>query len=313
MIIVHKLNAIQTCPRPVLTLGNFDGLHRGHQAILQQVINRANQLTGTSLVFTFQSHPLELLAPDKRPPLLTTLEERTELLQRMGIQVLVCVPFTTQLANQSAEGFLKQTIHQTIHPAEIIVGHDYAFGHQRRGTVRLLQQMQSPYGYKVQVVEAVQSEGVVCSSTLIREMIRQGQLGEANRLLGRVYCISASVVSGSQKGRGLGCPTATLGSQSKLVPAVGVYAVWVKLKGEVFSGVTNIGCQPTYGQHPCRIEVHIFNFKGNIYGEQLRLGFVARIRDEIAFASEGELKAQIEKDIICAQQVLAQSEAPDLL
>jgi riboflavin kinase/FMN adenylyltransferase len=309
MIIVQQLDNVQTYPRPALTLGNFDGVHRGHRAILQRVVERADQLRGTSVVFTFCSHPLELLAPDKRPPLLTTLEEKAELLRRMGIQVLICVPFTTRLAKQSAEVFLGETIHRTIHPAEIIVGHDYAFGHRRQGTVQLLERMQSPYGYRVEVVEAVRVGGSICSSTLIRQRITQGRLEEANQLLGRVYSISAPVVAGSQKGKGLGYPTATLGRQPKLVPAEGVYAVWVQLNEQIFKGVTNIGHQPTYGRHPRRVEVHILDFEGNIYGKQLRVSFAARLRDEVAFADERALKTQIEKDLIRARQILRQPPA----
>jgi riboflavin kinase/FMN adenylyltransferase len=271
------------------------------------VVEQAQQLGGTSLVFTFQSHPLGTLAPDKCPPRLTTLEEKIELLQRIDVQILVSIPFTIELANQSAKEFLKQTIYQTIHPTEIIVGHDYAFGYRRQGTVGLLQQMRSQYGYRVQVMDAVQVGGVICSSTLIREKVNQGQIEAANQFLGRVYSITAQVVSGSQKGKGLGYPTATLLQQPKLVPAVGVYAVWVSLKGQIFSGVANIGYQPTYGQHPHRIEVHILDFKDDIYGERLRVGFVARLRDEVAFASERELKSQIEKDLKATRQVLAQS------
>jgi riboflavin kinase/FMN adenylyltransferase len=313
MIIIQQLNALQPYPRPVLTLGNFDGLHLGHREILKRVVERASHLEGTSMVFTFQFHPLELLAPHRRPPALNTLDEKTELFRQLGIQVLICVPFTIKLANQTAENFLEQIIYKTIQPVEIIVGHDYAFGHRRSGTVHLLQQMQSQYGYKVEVVEAVQYAGVTPSSSLVRQMIEQGQIQEANQLLGRIYSMSATVVSGTRKGKELGYPTATLSEQSKLMPAVGVYAVWVALKGQQLMGVANIGCQPTYGKFPQQLEVHILDFKGDIYGKQLRIGFVARIREEIAFSGEEELKAQIEKDVKHAQQILTKSPPPDML
>lgn len=313
MILIQQLEDIGTYPKPVLTLGNFDGLHQGHRAIFERVVERARQLQGTSIVFSFKSHPLETLAPHKTPPQLITPDEKVALLRQMGVQVLVSILFTMKLAKQSAEKFLEQTIYKAIHPAEIIVGHDYAFGHRRRGTVNLLQQMASSYGYKVEEIEAVLVDGVTCSSTLIREKITLGQLDAANRLLGRVYSICASVVPGDRKGKGLGYPTATLAKQPKLIPAVGVYAVWISLNGQVYRGAVNIGYQPTYGKNPQRIEVHILDFKGDIYGEQLRVGFVSRLRDEQAFTGEGELKAQIEKDLASARQVLAQSTTPPAL
>ncbi len=313
MIIIQRLEDIHLYAKPVLTLGNFDGLHRGHRAILERVLERARQIEGTGMVFTFQSHPLEILAPQKSPPRLTTLDEKIALLRTLGIQVLVSVPFTPELARQSAEKFLQETIYQTIHPSEIIVGHDYAFGYRRQGTVSLLGKMQSEYGYKLEVLAAVQFGGVISSSTQIRKELAKGEVGAANKLLGRIYSISAPVVAGSRKGKGLGFPTANLEQQPKLMPAVGVYAVWVSLKGRIFKGVANIGYQPTYGRHPLRLEVHIIDFEGDIYKEQLRVGFVARLRDEVAFAGEAELKAQIEKDLRRARQILTKMPPPVML
>lgn len=310
MIVIQHLEDIGDISKPVMTLGNFDGLHLGHRAILERVVERASQLGGTSLLFSFKFHPLETLAPHKTPPQLITPDEKVDILRQMGIRVFVSIPFTMELAQLSAEKFLDQTIYKILHPAEIIVGHDYAFGHRRGGTVNLLRQMESKYGYKVEEIEAVSVDGVTCSSTLIREKINQGQVEAANRLLGRVYSICASVVPGDSKGEGLGYPTATLTKQPKLTPGVGVYAVWVSFRGQIYSGVVNIGYQPTYGQNPKQVEVHIMDFKRNIYGEELKIGFVGRLRDEIAFSNEGELKAQIEKDSSNARQILAQSPPP---
>ncbi len=313
MIIIHRLADIKAYAKPVLTLGNFDGLHRGHRAILERVVERAGELGGTGMVLTFQSHPLEILAPHKSPPRLTTQDEKIRLLRNFGVQVLISVPFTAEFAQQSAEKFLDETIYKNIHPTEIIVGHDYAFGYHRKGTVLLLDKMQSAYGYRLEVIDAVVCDGVISSSTRIREKIAEGEIETANKLLGRVYSITAAVVAGGQKGKALGFPTANLAQQPKLISAVGVYAVWVSFKGRVFQGVANIGYQPTYGQHPLLVEVHMLDFKGDIYKERLRVGFVARLRDEVAFAGEEELRDQIEKDVSRARQVLTDLPTPVLL
>ncbi len=304
MIIIKQLSDLKIYPKPALTLGNFDGVHLGHRTILEQVSKQAVKLKGTAMAFSFASHPLALLNPPKAPPILTALEEKIALFNDIGIDVFICLPFTKQLACLSAEDFLKQIIHDIINPVEIIVGHDYRFGYKRRGTVELLEDMQNTYGYNLQVIQAIKRDDIILSSTLIRQRIINGDIKGANRLLGRFYSISAKVIHGNKKGKNLGYPTAALDKQPKLMPAVGVYAVWVQFKKKTYKGVLNLGYQPTYGLHSKKCELHIIDFCANLYNESLKVAFVCRIRPEIAFKNEGLLRAQIKKDIIKAEELL---------
>ncbi len=288
----------------VLTLGNFDGIHLGHQAILERVVAQANELNTPSVVFTFQEHPLKILTGGGAPPLLTTLKEKLSILEGLGIEAVVCIPFTREIASISANKFIGD-ICALLSPSWIMVGHDYAFGKNRSGNIELLKQKAHEYGYQVKLIEAIEVMGMTVSSTAIRQKISQGEVQTATRLFGRPYSLRSKVIAGQQKGKALSCDTANIAVQPKLLPACGVYAVKVELEGAIYDGVANIGYQPTYGQNDLQLEVHLLDFNADLYGRDLTVTFIARLREERKFPSVDALKQQISQDISQAREVLA--------
>jgi len=308
MRLIKELAALQgEYQGVVLTLGNFDGIHLGHQEILKRVVARAGKFGTASLVFTFQEHPLKLLAAEKAPPLLTSLEEKFSLLEGLGIGVVVCIPFTREIASTPAEQFIQDIIYALLRPRWIVVGHDYAFGKNRSGDPALLQHKAAQYGYQLEVVGAVEAAGVTVSSSIIRRKIAQGKVREAAQLLGRPYSLRSRVIAGRQKGKEL-CRTANLAIPPKLLPACGVYAVKVRLGNEIHQGVANIGYQPTYGQNELQMEVHLLDFSADLYGHKLEVAFIAKLREEQKFPNPLALKKQIDQDIRRARQILAERE-----
>jgi riboflavin kinase / FMN adenylyltransferase len=295
--------------RTVVTVGNFDGVHLGHRAILSLVLKRAQELECQPLVLTFDPHPLKVLNPEAQLRLLTTPAQKVELLKNAGVSVLV-VPFTKEFAAIPAQEFVRNYFGERLKAREVVVGHDYRFGSKRTGDIELLKQMGQALGFTVQVVWAVELDSVVVSSSLIRAMLRLGKLDEANRLLGRDYGVMGQVVAG--KGRGaklLGVPTANILPENDLLPASGIYAVRVTRDGEHLPGVANIGTCPTFdNQEEMTLEVHLLGFDDDLYGERLQVDFVARLREERRFPSIDELASQIRADMDAARQVLAQAQ-----
>ncbi len=294
----------------VLTLGNFDGIHLGHQAILRRVLERSERLKSLSVVFTFREHPLKVLADGKQPPMLTTLQEKLSLLESLGIDAVICIPFTREIASESAEQFI-HAIYSLLRPRRIIVGHDYAFGKGRSGNSALLEYWGKRYGYQVEVVEAFEVGGITVSSTVIRQKITRGYMREAAKLLGRPYSLEADVVSGQQKGKQLDFRTANLGAQPKMLPGCGVYAVTVRLEGKSYQGVANVGYQPTYGQNDLQVEVHVLDFAGDLYGCKLGVSFIARLREERKFPDKASLNEQIAQDVCSARRILTKINCPE--
>jgi len=293
--------------RTVVTVGNFDGVHLGHRAILSLVLKRAQELECQPLVLTFDPHPLKVLNPQAQLRLLTTPAQKVELLKSAGVSVLV-VPFTREFAAIPAQEFVRNYFGERLKAREVVVGHDYRFGYKRVGNIELLKEMGQALGFTVQVVWAVELDSVVVSSSLIRAMLRLGKLEEANRLLGRDYGVTGQVVAG--KGRGaklLGVPTANILPENDLLPASGIYAVRVAKDGEQLPGVANIGTCPTFdNQEELTLEVHLLGFNGDLYGERLQVDFVARLREERRFPSIDKLASQIRADIDAARRVLAE-------
>lgn len=291
--------------RTVVTVGNFDGVHLGHRAILSRVLQRAQELECQPLVLTFDPHPLKVLNPQAQPRLLTTPAQKVELLKSAGLSVVV-VPFTPEFAAIPAQEFVRNYFWKRLKAREVVVGHDYRFGYKRQGNIELLKAMGQTLGFTVQVVWAVELDSVVVSSSLIRAMLQLGKIGEANRLLGRDYGVTGQVVAG--KGRGaklLGVPTANIMPENDLLPASGIYAVRVAKDGEQLPGVANIGTCPTFdNQEELTLEVHLLGFNGDLYGERLQVEFVARLREERRFPSIDELASQIRDDIDAARRVL---------
>lgn len=290
---------------PVLTIGNFDGVHLGHRSIFRQVKEKAKEIEGESIVYTFEPHPVEVLAPERKPLLITPFEEKLRLIAELGIDVAICAEFSEEFANQTPGDFVKNILYDQIKIRQLFVGHDYTFGKDRRGNIALLKEFGRKLGFNVEVVEVVRVGGVVVSSSRIRELIQKGELREAAKLLGRNYLLAGKVIYGHGRGsKKLGFPTANLESAGVLVPKPGIYAVWVLYEGRRYQGVANLGWNPTFHNQKFSIEVHILNFHQDIHGQTLRMEFVERLRDEITFPGPEELTAQIKKDISRAINIL---------
>jgi riboflavin kinase / FMN adenylyltransferase len=289
---------------PVLTLGNFDGVHLGHQAIFRKVVSRALEIGGSSIAFTFEPHPLKVIAPERSPRLLNTFHGKMKLLEAAGIEIVVCAHFTRAFADQNPEDFAREVLHETIGVREVYVGYDYAFGKGREGSIESLKRMGRTYGFDVGVIEAIRVNDVVVSSSVIRDYLSAGQVGEASVLLGRHYSIEGEVVHGANRGKSLGFPTANMRAASELIPGIGVYAVRVFVEGCSFRGVTSIGVRPTFDSGPVSIEVYLLDFQGNLYGKQMEIVFIQRLRGEKKFSDAGALVHQIRKDVQDAELVL---------
>ncbi|MFP3868196.1 MAG: bifunctional riboflavin kinase/FAD synthetase [Desulfobacteraceae bacterium] len=292
--------------QPVVTIGNFDGVHLGHQTIFRLVIERARAFQGEAVVLTFDPHPLKVIRPDCQLPLLTTKAQKLRLLSSLGLDVVVVQPFTKEFAAMPAREFINDYLWGRMNVKEVVVGHDYSFGHNREGNIALLQEIGAEKGFSVLVVDAIQINHTVVSSTSIRNLIRDGNLEEANRLLGRPYEITGVVGRGHGRGAQLlNIPTANLRPDNELLPAPGIYAVQVTVAGQTHPAVANIGTCPTFDNKELSLEVHILDFNQDIYHQDLNVEFVARLREEQRFPGIPELVAQIKADIHKARQILA--------
>ena len=292
-------------PKPVLALGNFDGVHLGHQNIFSHVVSRADEIGGTPMVFTFDCHPLKVLAPERAPLVLTTNAQKRSLIGALGVRVGLWIPFTEQFARQKPLAFIRDVLQARIGVHELVVGYDFRFGHCRAGNVSLLQQQAAAHAYQVAVIPAVKLGDMVVSSSTIRALLKKGQVEEAARLLGRDYALSGLVVEGFRRGAKLGFPTANVRVDHEIVPREGVYVVRVEWEGRQYPGVANVGRNPTFGNESLSVEVHLLDFEGDLYGVRLGVAFVARIRDERKFASVDELVAQIDCDVQQARHLHA--------
>lgn len=293
----------------VITIGNFDGVHIGHQALFYQVIEKARALQGTSVVMTFEPHPIRVLKQNNHPPLITLYEQKAELIAKAGIDILICIPFTREFASIPAKEFVEEILVKRIGMKAVIVGEDYTFGKNREGNLDLLKTYGKRIGFEVIVVKKIQtsnnSEGKI-SSTGIRELISEGRVAEARKLLGRHYQIRGTVMRGRDRGgRLLGFPTANINLYDELSPKTGVYAVAIECKGSKYNGVANIGYSPTFDDSIFTVEAHILDFNDDIYGQKIRVNFIKRLRDEKKFLNISELSDQIKKDINKARNILS--------
>ncbi len=291
--------------KPVLTIGNFDGVHRGHLALFERVKQQARAIGGQSAVMTFNPHPLKVMAPQKSPQLITPTPQKLQLIRKAGIDVIICLPFNREFAAISARDFVQEILIRRIGVRELVVGYDYSFGHKREGNIDLLERLGREFGFLVHVVEPVRIDDLLVSSTSIRERVQDGDLAGARTLLGRDYQVCGTVIRGKNRGgRLLGFPTANLRLMDELLPKQGVYAVRVLLNGRVLNGVTNIGFNPTFGDGALSVETHILDFDEDLLGRTIRLDFVQRLRDEMTYGSVEELAAQIHRDAEDARRVL---------
>ena len=292
------------------TIGNFDGVHLGHQKLIARVRDRARILKISSVVITFDPHPLRVLVDKKTPPFITLTEQKLELISKLEVDYVLCIKFTKDLAALKPEEFVQKYLVNGLKLKELIIGYDYAFGKGRRGNFELLNKLGEKFGFAVEQLSPVMVDGAIVSSTRIRDMVQAGMVWEARKLLGRFYRVQGKVITGQKRGGPLlGFPTANICLKDELFPKTGVYAVWVEVLGQVYPGVANIGYNPTFGNDYLSVEAHILNFKQNIYGQDIRVHFVQRLRSEKKFSGLNELKRQIQADIELGQKILSSPEA----
>ena len=302
-IICNLDNLPKDIKNPVVTIGNFDGVHWAHQAIFKKVKERARDLHGTSVVITFEPHPIKIMSPKKAKPLITLLEQKRELVINQGIDIFLLIKFTLEFAAISARDFVKDILVDKLGIKEIVVGYDYAFGHNREGNIKILKEMGQQFNFNVHQVNPVYAGKTLVSSTSIRNLIMDGKVSEAKRLLGRNYQIRGEVIRGRNRGGPLlGCPTANLKLVDELIPKEGVYIVTVDIGGKIYKGLTNIGYNPTFKDKTLSVEAHIFDLSANILRQKIKINFLSRLRDEITFASVKELSQQIGRDIKQARE-----------
>ncbi len=305
-IVRHVERELGHLTAPVVTLGNFDGVHCGHREILSRVVRQARERSATPLVLTFFPHPAAVLAPERAPTPLAPLADRLERFREAGIDIVIVHPFTRAFASLEAEDFIRRYLVETLHVQKVVIGHSVSFGKARRGNAAALQDGGTRHGFEVEVVGPVTVDGIAVSSTEVRNRLGAGEVTVAARLLGREYTVSGRVIRGEQRGRTIGFPTANL--RPRLGPIVpnGVYAVRVEAGGEIRRGVANVGFNPTFGPGRERtLEAHIFDFAGDLYGKRLRVSFVERLRGEMKFPSITALVEQIRSDADRAREVLA--------
>jgi len=291
----------------VITVGTFDGVHRGHRDVIERLVRRGKDRGLPSVLVSFDPHPMEVVNPSAAPPLLTTREEKLEVLAETGINYLAVVPFTPALASFSAEDFVEKVLRQRFRFEELLIGYDHGFGRQRAGNVGVLRELGERDGFKVEVVEAVAApDGHSVSSTSIRRAVAGGDLERACAGLGRPYSVSGRVLEGEKRGRTLGFPTLNLGvpPSRKLLPPEGVYAVRVQTPRGPAGGMLNLGPRPTFGDSTTTLEAHLFDMTGDFYGAQVRLDFIARLRATRQFASKEHLMKQLRQDEFEARRAL---------
>jgi riboflavin kinase/FMN adenylyltransferase len=282
---------------PVLALGNFDGVHRGHRKILDRVRRVASERGATSVVMTFDPHPPRVVRPDKAPPLLMTTAQRLEAIELAGVQGTAIVRFTPELSRWDPETFVRTVLVDWLHVSEVWVGANFLFGRDRAGTFTLLRTLGVRDGFNAEKIDPVRYKDFVVSSTRIRRLINEARVDEAGALLGHQYFIDGTIVRGDQRGRTIGFPTANLSTANELLPPHGVYATTATIDGLVHPSVTNIGVRPTVDSSGrIAIETHLFGVDADLYGRTMRVGFVQRLRDERAFESLDALRTQIAQD-----------------
>ena len=298
MEIIKKLGGLtEKFTRPVIALGMFDGVHRGHAEVISHALDKAKAIGGTAMVLTFSNHPMTVINPSAAPLMIGSKNLRREIFADMGVDVLIEIPFTREFSRKSPEEFLA-LLQEKIAPAYVVTGPNYTFGRFGRGNGRLLLREAENFGFKAEVCQAFTIGRKTVSSTRIRALIAAGDLQGANELLGRNFTYAGEVVNGDKRGRKIGFPTANLEIDDRraMLPN-GAYVVRVKVRGKLFNGIANIGDNPTFKAQRRRLEVFIDNFSGDIYGEEIFVAFVSKIRDEKIFAGVEELKAQLVDDL----------------
>lgn len=298
MEILKKLSSLtQKYKNPVVALGMFDGVHLGHASVIRRAVEVAKKIGGTSMVFTFSNHPLTVLSPETAPLMIGSRNLRREIVESLGVEILIEIPFTKELSRKTPEEFLN-LLQEKISPSYVVTGQNFTFGRLGKGNGRMLLREGENYGFKAEICTTVTIGKKNVSSTRIRALIAEGDLTLANELLGRNFTYVSKVVNGDKRGRKLGFPTANLEIEdNRAMLPNGVYTVEVKVRNNFYRGIANIGDNPTFKVAKRRLEVFIDNFSGDIYGEEIAVSFIKKIRDEKVFNGVEELKAQLNEDL----------------
>ena len=305
MRIVHSIDIDEPETDVILTIGTFDGVHRGHQHLLEQLVSHARRTRQLSAVLTFYPHPRTLLHPEFRPTCLSTPEERAAIMESLSLDLLVLLPFTRALADTPSDIFVR-TLYDRLRMRELWVGSDFAMGRNREGTIATLQSLARQLGYVLHTVDPLYDGEQPISSTRIRALLSEARVAEAARLLGRNYAVSGAVVTGEQRGRSMGIRTANLRTPAeRAMPSDGVYAVWATVDGRRLPGVANVGVRPSFGPGDRLLEVHLLDYAGNLYGKTLVIEFVRHLRSERRFEDPTALVEQIHRDIVDARTLLS--------
>ncbi|MCG3117982.1 MAG: Riboflavin biosynthesis protein RibF [bacterium] len=312
--IFRSLAEVRFDPSSVITVGTFDGLHRGHQAIIAELKREAHARQGSATVVTFDPHPQVVLQREDKPPvqILTTTAEKMALLQRAEVERILVIPFTREFSRTASEIFVRDILHRRAGMQAMVIGHDHGFGKNREGDFATLERMGHELGFAVREVPPFEMNGVTLSSTKTREALLSGEITIATHYLGRFYALSGVIARGDERGRRLGFPTANLQptDANKLIPAHGVYAVWAEVENQPYAAMMNIGIRPTFGKATRTLEVHLLDFSGDLYGAMLTVHFVARLRPEQKFDSPQALMAQLQRDKANAEQALKNENIP---
>jgi riboflavin kinase/FMN adenylyltransferase len=292
---------------PAVAIGNFDGVHRGHQELVRETVSRALAEGGTAVALTFDPHPARVLAPERVPPALTTPAQKAELLEALGVEVLAILPFTAGVAALAPEEFARQVLAGVLRARHVVVGESFRFGHRQAGDAAFLTRLGESLGFTVGAIAPVLDDGRPVSSSRVRETLAAGDVSHAAVLLGRSHFVDATVVEGDRRGRTIGVPTANLEPDGALLPARGVYAGTCRLPGGAGTrlAVVNVGRRPTFGGRTVTVEAHLPDFAGDLYGRRVRVSFVARLRDEQRFDGAGALVAQIRRDVERARALVS--------
>ncbi|MDH3998732.1 MAG: bifunctional riboflavin kinase/FAD synthetase [Desulfuromonadales bacterium] len=293
--------------RTALTIGNFDGVHLGHREVFRRVLRKAKELDALAGVLTFEPHPLRLLAPQQAPARINTPEEKVRLVEASCVDLLAVLDFTPALAKISAQTFVEDILLRRLGMCHLVIGYDYAFGRNREGDATFLARKAKEFGFSLEILEPVQSDGLIYSSTQVRELVGKGCVDAVVDLLGRNFTLDGHVIHGEGRGRKLGFPTANLLVEKELLPKNGVYAVKVKWRDVYYDAVVNIGQRPTFEGAEPSLEIHLLDFEGDLYGERLRIYFVARLRDEARFSSVELLQQAVLADIERGRGLLAEA------
>lgn len=305
MQVIDHISSISNLSQgTAVALGNFDGVHLGHREIFRILVRRSCEIDVKSVVYTFEPHPLKILAPERAPLMLNTVEEKVRLIAASNVDILARIPFSAELALYEAEDFVREVMVEQLRVRAIVIGYDFAFGRGRKGTADFLRTQGELYGFSVDVLQPVGDDGRPYSSTRVRELLVAGAVEEIPAQLGRHYTLAGEVVGGEKRGRAIGFPTANILTQKEQLPASGVYAVIVRCGESEYQGLVSLGCRPTFGPGETTIEAYLLDFEGDLYGKELRIYFVARLRDEKTFADQQSLISAIENDVTEGRRLL---------